>query len=185
MFTMLVENVDVWNQVLDIVFAAIGALLTGLAGFAVTWLTKWISSKLGDSKEAKWATQAVDIVTNAVQTVYQTYVEALKGQNKFDAEAQKEALQKAVDITLSQMSDDVKQYVGDNFGDIVEWIKNQIESTIYKSKQNGSKGTNSNDSTKVDKNIEETKIIENKPVSGETNAQGTNNNVSTTVIDSK
>lgn len=185
MFTMLVENVDMWNQVLDIVFAAIGTLLTGLAGFAVTWLSKWINSKLGDSKEAKWATQAVDIVTNAVQTVYQTYVEALKGQNKFDAEAQKEALQKAVDITLSQMSDDVKQYVGDNFGDIVEWIKNQIESTIYKSKQNGSKGSNSNNSAKVEEVIEKVETVENKPVSGETNAQETNNNVSTTVIDSK
>lgn len=75
-------------------------------------------------------TVATDIVMNAVRSVFQTYVETLKKNGTFDKESQKVALIKAKDDALAQMSDEIKDYITKNYGDLETWITTQIESTI-------------------------------------------------------
>ena len=41
-----------------------------------------------------------------------------------------EALNKAKDIALSQLSEEVKDYITKNYGDIDNWLTTQIEATI-------------------------------------------------------
>lgn len=55
---------------------------------------KWKSRTpiMASSKYAKYLTSIVDVITRAVKTTYQTYVETLKNKDMFTAEAQKEAL---------------------------------------------------------------------------------------------
>lgn len=119
------------QEIMQIVFSALGVLITGLVGWLTTYLTKLLSQKIKDKDLANWLTQITEIILNAVKVTYQVYVEALKDKNMFDAEAQKEALERAYKMVLSQLTDDAKNFIKENYGDIEAWIKAQIESAIY------------------------------------------------------
>ena len=102
-------------------------------------LIKWISSKIDNEKTEKYVTEATEIILNAVKCVFQTYVEALKKEGSFDKDAQLIALNKAKDIVLAQLSDDIKDYINKNFGDVDTWINTQIEASINTLKNASSK----------------------------------------------
>ena len=67
---------------------------------------------------------------SATRAVFQTYVESLKAEGKFDAHSQVVALERAKDIALNQMKDDVKEYIVANYGNLDSWLTTQIEATI-------------------------------------------------------
>jgi len=117
-----------WQSIL---FTVIKIVLTVVLSWASERLIVFINEKLKDTKYAKYLTDAVDIVTRAVKTTYQTYVEALKDKNAFTKEAQKEALSQAVAIVKTQLNDEAKAYIEGNFGDLEAWIVNCIESVLY------------------------------------------------------
>ena len=89
-----------------------------------------ISSKIDNDKTEKYVTEATTIVLDAVKCVFQTYVEALKKEGNFGKDAQLIALNKAKDIVLTQLSEDIKDYINKNFGDVDTWINTQIEASI-------------------------------------------------------
>ena len=91
---------------------------------------KFINNKIKDNELAKLLAEATTIVTNAVRAVFQTYVESLKAEGKFDAQSQSVALTKAKEIALKQMSEEVKNYIITHYGDLNAWLGNQIEATI-------------------------------------------------------
>lgn len=95
-----------------------------------------INGEIKDSQNNKMLTDATLVVTNAVKTVFQTYVESLKASGTFTLESQKEALHMAKKIALSQIKTDTQIFIQENFGDFDEWLANQIEATIYKLKNN-------------------------------------------------
>ena len=118
----------------DILFKIISVLVTAvilpLISIGGTQLIKFINSKIKDNEIAKQLTTATTIVTNAVRSVFQTYVESLKAEGKFDAQSQSVALTKAKDIALKQMSEETKNFIVTNYGDINNWLITQIEATI-------------------------------------------------------
>ena len=101
-----------------IVLSVIGIVLTALVSWATERLIALINSKISNTKYAKYLTDAVEVVTRAVKTTYQTYVETLKKDptNAFTADAQKEALGKACDLVREQLSGDIQDYIEKNFG---------------------------------------------------------------------
>ena len=64
---------------------------------------------------------------------------ALKKEGSFNKDAQLIALNKAKDIVLAQLNDDIKHYINKNFGDINTWINTQIEASINTLKNASSK----------------------------------------------
>ena len=117
-----------WQAIL---LSAIGIVLTALVSWSAERLIALINSKLANSKYAKYLTSIVDVITRAVKTTHQTYVETLKNKDMFTAEAQKEALSRAGEMALSQLTEDSKKWIATNFGDVKQWISNTIESVIY------------------------------------------------------
>lgn len=117
-----------WQTIL---FSVISIVLTALVSWGAERLIALINTKLANSKYAKYLTSAVDVITRAVKTTYQTYVGALKDKNMFTSEAQTEALNMARDMALAQLSEDTKKWIETNFGDIKQWIASTIESVIY------------------------------------------------------
>ena len=117
-----------WQAIL---LSIISIVLTALVSWGAERLIALINSKLANTKYAKYLTSVVDIITRAVKTTYQTYVEALKDKNMFTPDAQKEALSKAGEMALAQLSDDSKKWIETNFGDVKKWVANTIESVIY------------------------------------------------------
>ena len=123
------------NQILlNVLATVVTCIILPLISFLGVKLTQWLNTKIKDEKGQNLINGAVDIVLNAVRSVFQTYVEALKESGNFNADAQKIAFNLAKSIVLKQLSEDAKQYIATNYGDLEEWIRNQIEASIYKLK---------------------------------------------------
>ena len=122
--------------ILNIISVVVTAVILPLISYAGARLIAWLNTKIKDENAKQQLTVATDIVTNAVRSVFQTYVETLKKNGTFDKESQKVALIKAKDDALAQMSDEIKEYITKNYGDLETWIITQIESTINILKNN-------------------------------------------------
>ena len=123
------------NQILLNILAAVTTcIILPLISFLGIKLSQWLSTKIKDEKAAALFTKAVDIVTNAVRITFQTYVESLKNSGSFGKEEQLIAFEKAKAIITSELTEDLKTFIIQNYGDLQTWISNQIEATIYKLK---------------------------------------------------
>lgn len=125
--------------VLNIISCVVTVVVIPLISLLGGKLIQLISSKIKDEKASSYLTQATNIVLDAVRSVFQTYVEALKKEGKFDADAQLVALNKAKEIALNQLSDDLKEFITKNFGNLTSWLANQIEASINLLKYGGGK----------------------------------------------
>lgn len=119
------------NELFKIILAAISILVSGLASWGVTILTKFLNSKMKDKQAARFGSNILIIVTDAAQNIFQTYVESLKNEGKFTKKAQEDAKKKAIDIAESQLTNELKEYIQDNFGDIRTYLGNKLESVLY------------------------------------------------------
>ncbi len=125
-----------WAEIgTQIIVGIIGVLLTGL-GTLITFL---INKYIKNDKLKTILSSLNETVRNAVSEVYQTYVEALKKDGMFDAEKQKEALNKALEIIKTNLPKDVMKWVQENYSDIDSYFKSQIEAVIGLLKNCGSK----------------------------------------------
>lgn len=64
------------------------------------------------------------------RSVFQTYVESLKKSGTFDKEAQLTALVLAKQEVTKELSTDAKEFITGTYGDLNNFITNQIEATI-------------------------------------------------------
>lgn len=122
------------EQWLQIVIAGVSVIVTGLASWGVAAFTTWINSKMKDKKMAQMLSDIFGIITDVVMEIFQTYVEALKKSGKFDEAAQIMAKDKAMEKIMTRLSDTMKQYIEEHYGDIRAWISEQIEVAIYQLK---------------------------------------------------
>ena len=118
---------EILLNILSVVVSAVVLPLISLIGAK---LVSFINTKINDEKASKLLTKATEIVTNAVRSVFQTYVEALKKNGIFDKESQISALNQAKTIAISQMTDEVKDYISTTYGDLDNWLSTNIEATI-------------------------------------------------------
>ena len=125
-----------WQKLLtDIIISVIGLLLSGLG----TWLTVLISKKVKNDIIKEILNGALNIVKDGVDHTYQTYVEALKGTSFWDENAMKEAQNRAVDYIKSNLSASAIEYIKATGKTVEEWIREQIEIAIKKSKDSAEK----------------------------------------------
>lgn len=118
---------EILLNILSVIVTAVILPLISYLGFR---LTTYLNNKIKDEKARTLLTKATEIVTNATRSVFQTYVESLKAAGSFGPESQKTALTKAKNIVLSELASDVKEFITTNYGDLNDWITNQIEATI-------------------------------------------------------
>ena len=108
-----------------------------LLGVLTTFLVKWLqikSSELQIKMDNEVANKYMDMLTNTiiecVLATNQTYVEALKQQNKFDLEAQKIAFDKTSEAVMAILTEDAKKYLESAVGDLELFIKQKIEAEV-------------------------------------------------------
>ena len=114
-----------------------------LLGILTTYLILFINKK---SKELqaqtdnelykKYISMLEQTVINCVIATNQTYVDALKEQNAFDAEAQKEAFKRTYEQVMAILSDDAKVYLEEAVGDLQAYITSMIEAQVNLNKEN-------------------------------------------------
>ena len=113
-------------------------LLAILTKYLVAWIqvkTKELTDTKDNEMFTKYMTLLSDTVINCVVTTNQTYVNALKEQGKFDAEAQKEAFNKTYEAVMRILTDDAKKYLSEVLGDLDLYINTMIESQVNFQKQ--------------------------------------------------
>lgn len=116
--------------IINIISVVVTSIVLPLISIAGAKLIQFINSKIKNNKAADLITTATTIVINAVRSVFQTYVEALKKEGSFNKDAQIIALNKAKDIALAQMTDEVKHYLVTTYGSLDSWLDTNIEATI-------------------------------------------------------
>lgn len=122
------------QEILNIILSAVSIIVTGLVGWGVKALTQWLNSKIQDQTMASHLIQITTIVTDAVQSIFQSFVENLKKDGKFDQVAQQEAKNAALNIINNQLTPELKNYITKNYGDLTSWLSNKVESAIYELK---------------------------------------------------
>jgi len=96
--------------------------------------TEQATTKISNDQVRQYLQEAIDSVLQAVTYVSQTYVDSLKKQGKFDAEAQKIAFNTAKDIALQLLTEDAKNLITDLYGDLTVWLDTKIEQTVKEQK---------------------------------------------------
>lgn len=96
--------------------------------------TEQTATKISNELVRQYLQEAIDSVLQAVTYVSQTYVDSLKKQGKFDAEAQKIAFNTAKDIALQLLTEDAKNLITDLYGDLTVWLDTKIEQTVKEQK---------------------------------------------------
>ena len=123
------------NQILlNILAAIVTCIVLPLISFIGIKFTQWLNTKIKNDKGKALMERATQIVLDAVRCVFQTYVEVLKKSGGFDQKAQIYAFNLAKDTALKQLGDDAKEYISENYGDLQEWLKTEIEASINKLK---------------------------------------------------
>ena len=125
-----------WINILDQVF---DVCLIPLLGIITAALIQFINQQMAESKAksdneiaVKYLSLLELTVIDCISATNQTYVNALKDQNAFDAEAQKNALDLTTQAVLNILSADAKKYITDFVGDLDVFVKEKIEANIGK-----------------------------------------------------
>jgi ribosome-binding factor A len=121
--------------IISIISVVVTSVLLPLITYAGIKLTEYLQTKIKDEKQRQLLINITGIITSNVQSVFQTFVEGLKKDNKFNREEQLKALNKAREAILKELSSEAINYIKDNYVSVENWIMNQIESTIYQLKQ--------------------------------------------------
>lgn len=125
----------------ELLMTIIQAVIIPAIPIVVTYLVKLLkvkteqtATKISNELVRQYLQEAIDSVLQAVTYVSQTYVDSLKKQGKFDAEAQKIAFNTAKDIALQLLTEDAKNLITDLYGDLTVWLDTKIEQTVKEQK---------------------------------------------------
>ena len=112
-----------------------------LVGIGTVYLINLIKVKIQELKVkkdndlyTKYLTLLEDTIVNCVLATTQTYVTALKKENKFDAEAQKMAFEMTYSNVINILSEDAKMYLETAIDDLDKFVRNKIEAEVLNHK---------------------------------------------------
>lgn len=108
-----------------------------LLGVLTTFFVKWVNAKsaeiktnINDTTLKKYMDMLTQTITDCVIATNQTYVESLKAQGRFDAEAQKKAFELTSNAVMEILSEDAQSYLSSAVGDLNAYIAKKIEAEV-------------------------------------------------------
>jgi hypothetical protein len=127
----------------DIFKEFIVTFLTVLATGVATCLIKLLNAKIEsiaqtteDEKKLRFLNWVEnDVIVKCINTTTQTYVQALKEQDKFTAESQRIAMAKTVTSVLNVLTKADNELLAEYVDDVTTWITTRIEAYMHESKK--------------------------------------------------
>lgn len=126
---------------MSLLYQILEVCIIPLLGLATAYLIKFINvksteikNKVDNDNADKYIQMVTETISACVIATNQTYVEALKKQNAFTAEAQKEAFQLTYNAVMTILTDDAKRYLAEIYGDVAAYITTKIEAEVNLSK---------------------------------------------------
>ena len=89
-----------------------------------------LKQKKNDDLYHKYLDMLEDTIVQCVLATTQTYVESLKKEGAFDADAQKVAFTKTYTNVMKILSDEAKEYLTEALGDLEAYVYNRIEANV-------------------------------------------------------
>ena len=112
-------------------------IITGIVPLLITYGILFLKVKIKEQEknlENDQLVKYIDAISKAVLTVNQTYVDALKKEGKFDAEAQKTAKQMAIDKAKALITEDSKAAIETLYSDFEAYLNDAIEELVRENK---------------------------------------------------
>ncbi len=126
---------------LPLVYQILEVCIIPLLGILTAYIVKYINvksseiqNKVDSDMADKYIAMLADTISACVIATNQTYVESLKKQNAFTAEAQKEAFNQTFNAVMAVLTDEAKEYLTAVYGDLTAYITNKIEAEVNISK---------------------------------------------------
>ena len=108
-----------------------------LLGILTTFFVKWVNARIGEisdnrknETEKKYLNMLNNTISDCVIATTQTYVDALKKQGAFDAEAQKVAFNMTYEAVVKLLTNEAQIYLNEAVGDLNLYITQKIESEV-------------------------------------------------------
>jgi hypothetical protein len=126
---------------LPLLYQILEVCVIPLLGILTAYFVKFINAKSNEIQQKvdndtadKYIAMVTKTISECVIATNQTYVEALKKQNAFTSEAQKEAFKLTYDAVMAILTEDAKAYLAEIYGDVAAYITNKIEAEVNISK---------------------------------------------------
>lgn len=126
---------------MDVLIAVIDSLVNIVVTVGLPYLFVLLKKKIandeklaGNEKVKYYMGLAQDYLCDTVIMVKQTFVDSLKKEGKFDAAAQAEAFKIAKDAWLDMMSDEMKDIIVNEVGDLDVWANTMLEKYVVETK---------------------------------------------------
>lgn len=108
-----------------------------LLGVLTAFFVKWVNVKTAEivntrknEIEKKYLNMLNNTISDCVIATTQTYVDSLKKQGAFDAEAQKIAFTMTYEAVVKLLTDEAAEYLNEAVGDLKLYITQKIESEV-------------------------------------------------------
>lgn len=128
-----------WMVILQQVFELCIIPLLGIVTFYIVQFIKTKTEELNANNSNEVLSKYIEMLSNTicecVIATNQTYVDSLKAQGKFDAEAQKKAFEMTYNSVINILTDEAKIYLTSIYGDLTAYITNMIEAEVNKNKK--------------------------------------------------
>lgn len=121
-------------EILEVCVIPLLGILTAYIIKYINVKSQEITNKVDNDTADKYIAMLADTITACVMATNQTYVEALKKQNAFTAEAQKEAFNLTYNAVMAVLTEDAKRYLTEVYGDLTTYITAKIEAEVNVSK---------------------------------------------------
>lgn len=129
-------NTELLTSIFELVLIPLLSILTG---YFVKWVkvkAEELKTKTQNETEAKYIDMLQNTITKNVIAINQTYVDALKDQNAFDIEAQKQAFEMVYKNVIASLNEEAYTYLNEAIGDLQGYITTLIEASVKEHKKN-------------------------------------------------
>lgn len=128
------EWLSLLYQILEVCVIPLLGILTAYIVKFINVKSVEIASKVDNDTADKYIAMLGETISACVIATNQTYVEALKKENAFTAEAQKEAFNLTFNAVMAVLTDEAKEYLAEAYGDLTAYITTKIEAEVNVSK---------------------------------------------------
>lgn len=125
---------NILQQIFELCIIPLLAIITRSLVIYISTKKDELKNKTDNELAKKYLDLLNDTIANCVIATNQTYVEALKKENAFTADAQKAAFEKTYQAVIATLSKEAQKYLPEVVGDLQTYITQKIEASVNQNK---------------------------------------------------
>lgn len=125
---------NILQQIFELCIIPLLAIITRSLVIYISTKKDELKNKTNNELAKKYLDLLNDAIANCVIATNQTYVEALKKENAFTADAQKAAFEKTYQAVIATLSEEAQKYLPEVVGDLQTYITQKIEASVNQNK---------------------------------------------------